>query len=329
MPTQVGLRAFVLSNQKGNSGVDIVIIGAGAMGGLFGGLLAETGQSVRFIDIPGPHLTALMQTGLRLQTDGGDRTISVHAGTADSFSGPCELAIVFTKGPHTEAALLGAAHLIGPESWILTVQNGLGNEAAIRKAIPHARVATGMTSWPADLVGPGHVASHGHGTVRIWSTEPEPETAMQRIAAVLSAAGLDCIADPQVDVAIWEKVAFNAAMNSVSAVTRLPVGPIADNPDGRLLVFAIVLETLAVAKARGLAVDADRVRRTLEMAFTEHRGHQPSMLQDVLAGRPTEIENINGAIVAYAAELGIDTPVTKSLRDLVRLISQARAAKLE
>jgi 2-dehydropantoate 2-reductase len=131
-----------------------------------------------------------------------------------------------------------------------------------------------------------------------------------------------------VEVAVWEKIAFNAGMNSVAAVTRLPVGPIADHPAGRMLVFAIVMETLAVAKARGLVVDADRVRRTLEMAFAEHRGHQPSMLQDVLAGRPTEIENINGAIVAYATELGINTPVTKSMRDLVRLIAHANAEKL-
>jgi 2-dehydropantoate 2-reductase len=309
--------------------MDIVIIGAGAMGGLFGGLLAESGQAVRFVDVPGPHLSALIQTGLRLRTDSGDRTIGVRAGPADSFAGPCDLAIVFTKGPHTEAAVRAASHLIGLTTWILTVQNGLGNEAAIRAAVPHASVATGMTSWPADLAAPGYVVSHGHGTVRIWSSEPQPDAAMHQIAAVLSAAGLDCVADPQVEVAVWEKVAFNAGMNSVAAVTRLPVGPIADHPARRMLVFAIVMETLAVAKARGLVVDADRVRQTLEMAFADHRGHQPSMLQDVLAGRQTEIENINGAIVAYAAELGIDTPVTKSMRDLVRLIAHANAAKLE
>ena len=309
--------------------MDIVIIGAGAMGGLFGGLLAESGQGVRFIDVPGPHLSALIQTGLRLQTDSGDRAIPVSAGPANSFAGPCDLAIVFTKGPHTESAVRAASHLIGLTTWILTVQNGLGNEAAIRKAAPHAHVATGMTSWPADLAGPGHVVSHGHGTVRIWSSEPQPDAAMHQIAAALSAAGLDCVADPQVEVAVWEKVAFNAAMNSVAAVTKLKVGPIADHPAGRMLVFAIVMETLAVAKARGLVVDADRVRKTLEMAFADHRGHQPSMLQDVLAGRQTNIENINGAIVAYAEELGIETPVTKSLRDLVRLIAHANAAKLE
>ena len=299
--------------------MDILIIGAGAMGGLFGGLLSEAGQTVRLLDIPGPTLTCLTQNGLRLQTGSNDRTIRVNAGTGGSFSGYCDLAIVFTKGPHTETALLGAAHLIGPDSWILTVQNGLGNVSAIRKAVPHARVAAGMTSWPADLTSPGHVTSHGHGSVRIWSEEPQPAEAMQRIAGVLTAAGLNCIADPDAEAAVWEKVAFNAAMNSVAAVTRLRVGPIADHPSGRAVVFAIVAETLAVAAARGLAVDAERVRQTLELAFAGHRDHTPSMLQDVLAGRPTEIENINGAIVAHAEALGIDTPVTRTLRDLVRL----------
>jgi 2-dehydropantoate 2-reductase len=314
------------NGQNGGIILDIVIIGAGAMGGLFGGLLAESGQKMRFVDVPGPHLTALIRNGLRLRTDSGERTINVRAGLADSFTGQCDLAIVFTKGPHTEAAVRGAAHLIGPASWVLTVQNGLGNEAAIRTAVPRARVATGMTSWPADLAGPGHVTSHGHGSVRIWSGEPEPDAVMQRIAGVLTAAGLDCIADPQVQAAIWEKVAFNAAMNSVAAVTRLPVGPIADHPAGRVLVYAIVAETLAVARALGLAVDGDRVQRTLDLAFADHRGHQPSMLQDVLAGRPTEIETINGAIVAQAVALGLDTPVTRTLRDLVRLVGHPAAA---
>jgi len=126
--------------------MDIVIIGAGAMGGLFGGLLTESGQAVRLIDVPGPHLSALIQQGLRLQTDSGDRTIPVAAGPANSFAGACDLAIAFTKGPQTEAAVRAASHLIGLSTWILTVQNGLGNEEAIRKAVPHARVATGMTS---------------------------------------------------------------------------------------------------------------------------------------------------------------------------------------
>ena len=306
--------------------MDVVILGAGAMGGLFGGLLVEHGAAVRFVDTAGPQLAALQRDGLRLETDAGDRRIAVRAGTADAFSGHCELAIVFTKGMHTEAAVRSAAHLIGPGTWVLTLQNGLGNDGAIRAAIPGARVAIGMTSWPADVPAPGHVRSHGQGSVTLWSAEPGAGADMQRIAALLHAAGLACTADPAVEAAIWEKVAFNAAMNSIAAVTRLHVAPVADSAAGRAVVQAIVAETLAVARARGLAVEHARVQHTLDLVFTHQRDHKSSMLQDVLAGRRTEIEFINGAVVAHAEALGIDVPVTRTLRDLVRLVDEARAA---
>ncbi len=298
----------------------IVVVGSGAMGCLFGGLLAESGQDVVSIDIAGRHLEALQRDGLVLRTDAGERHIAVTAGLAADFSAPCDLALVFTKGPHTATAVRDAAHLIGPQSWVLTLQNGLGNAATIQQVVPHVRVAIGMTSWPADLHAPGHAASHGHGGVLLWSHDGRPDPALERIAAVLSAAGLNAAADASVEVAIWEKVAFNAGMNSVCAVTLLPVGPMGDHPAGPSLAHAIVAEALAVARARGLAVDAARVERLIATAFAEHRTHRPSMLQDVLAGRPTEIETINGAIVAEGERLGIATPVARTLRDLVRLI---------
>ncbi len=298
--------------------MNIVIIGAGAMGGLFGGLLAESGAAVRLVDVAGPHLSALRADGLRLRTDAGERVIPVQAGTADSFTTPCDLAIIFTKGPHTRAAIRAAAHLLPRSSWIVTVQNGLGNDAVIREAT-QAGVITGMTSWPADLAAPGFVTSHGRGSVRIWSGADGAGAALRSIASVLGKAGLDCIVDPMVEVAVWEKLAFNAAMNSVAAVTRLNVGPIADHPSGRALVASIVAETLAVATARGLAVDPGRVHAALAAAFAGHRDHKPSMLQDVLAGRVTEIETINGAVVSAALAQGLDVPVTRTLCELVRL----------
>jgi 2-dehydropantoate 2-reductase len=300
--------------------MDIVIIGAGAMGCLFGGLLAESGQAVRLIDIPGPHLTALQQQGVRLQTDGGDRLVPLRAGNAADFTRPCDLAIVFTKGMHTEAAMRSAAHLITPASWVLTAQNGLGNDVAIHRALPGARVAIGMTNWPAELLGPGHVTVHGQGLVRLWTHEPDAATAMPPIAALLDRAGLDCAADPLVEVGIWEKVAFNAALNAVAAVIGRPVAAIADHPSGRSLAAAIVAETAAVALARGIAVDALRIQATVDKALLHNRTHKPSMLQDVLAGRLTEIDSINGAIVTYAEAMGMDAPVTRTLRDLVRLV---------
>jgi 2-dehydropantoate 2-reductase len=254
--------------------------------------------------VPGPHLSALIQKGLRLETDSGVRIIHVRAGPASSFAVPCDLAIVFTKGPQTESAMRAASHLIGLKTWILAV--GPDTEDVIRKAVPHARVATGTTNWAADLAGPGHVVSHGHGTVRICSTEPESDTVMHRIAAVLTKAGLNCLTDPQ-----------TSSETAKIPLPSLPLGSISDHPDGRLLVFGVVMETLAIAKARGLTVDADRVRRTLGVAFAGDAAREPS------------IEAVSDALVASATALGIDTPETKTTRDLVRLIAHAIAARLD
>ena len=304
----------------------IAVVGAGAMGGLFGGSLVEAGHDVALIDVPGPHLTAMQQAGLHLHTDAGERLLRVQAGTAADVTGVRDLLIVFTKGPHTIDALRAAAHLARPETWVLTVQNGLGNAARVSAALPGARVLVGMTSWPADLASPGHVSSHGHGEVRFWSATGEPGPMIDALAEALTAAGLNGVADPAVEVAIWEKVAFNAAMNSVSAVSRLAVGPIGDSPEGRALVAAVVDEAAAVAAASGIPLDAARVHGATAKAFAGHRAHKASMLQDVLAGRRTEIEQINGALVAEGERLGVATPVTRMLRDLVRLIDSGIAA---
>ncbi len=301
----------------------IAVIGAGAMGGLFGGRLTADGQDVSLIDRPGPHLDRLQRDGLLLDTDGRTQRIAVTAGRAADMAGPHDLLIVFTKGPDTVAALGACTHLAGPGAAVLTLQNGLGHAGRIAAVLPTATILVGMTDWPADLRAPGEVASHGHGHVRIWAADRADHAVTHAVAAVLSGAGLNCTADPAVDVAIWEKVAFNAAMNTVTAVGRVTVGVLGDSADGRRLVGAVVDETLLVASAQGLAVDGGRVHAAVARAFAGHREHQSSMLQDVLAGRPTEIEMINGAIVQIAERVGVDTPVTRAMRDLVRLIDSA------
>ena len=300
--------------------MQIAVIGAGAMGSLFGGRLAEAGNDVVLVDVDQAHVSAINEAGLRLEADDGDRRIRVAAGPADSFEGARDLLLVFTKGMHTEKAVASASHLIGPQTWALTVQNGLGNADVIARYVRPENIAFGMTNFPADLKGPGHVASHGSGTVSIWTLSGRHDPRIDDIQRTLSAAGLPCTADPQVEVAIWEKVAFNAALNSISAVAKLTVGAIGDHEEGRRLAQSIVAETLAIAKARGLAVDANRTSHALEHAFNSNRSHQPSMLQDVLAGRPIEIATINGAIVAAGRALGIEAPVTETLFRLVKLI---------
>ena len=183
----------------------IAIIGAGAMGGLFGGRLAISGQDVSLIDRPGPHLHTLQTEGRTLETDGIAQRIPVRAGVAADITGEQDLLIVFTKGPDTVAALRSCTHLAGRSTTVLTLQNGLGHAERIGSVLPAARLLIGMTDWPAGLRGPGHVASHGHSVVKLWSADGAEAAVIHAVATALDATGLNCTASPAVTVAIWER----------------------------------------------------------------------------------------------------------------------------
>lgn len=308
--------------------MNVAILGAGAMGSLFGGLLAESGQDVTLIDINDAHIHAIRERGLRLETDAGDYRISALAACRpEQATTKPGLLIVFTKTLHTASALEGISGLIGPETLVLTLQNGLGNVETVSKFIPIERVLIGTTTWPADVVGPGHVRSHGQGTIRIMAAVVELDRSdVASVAEMLSKAGLHCTVDHTVWRAIWEKVAFNAALNSLCAVTGCTVDQLGLRPEGLALCSAVIDEVIAVARAEGIDADVDRCRQSVSYAIAHHIGHKPSMLQDVLACRPTEIAAINGAIAEKGRERGIAVPYTEALLGLVRLIESRKKA---
>ncbi|PRG48732.1 ketopantoate reductase family protein [Burkholderia multivorans] len=303
----------------------IAILGAGAMGSLFGGLLAESGEDVTLIDVNDAHLDAIRRDGLRIDDDRGERHITTlqalrpEAANASADT-PFDLLIVFTKSLHTRVALDGVRALLTPHTHVLTLQNGLGNVETLNAFVPLERILVGVTTWPADLAGPAHVLSHGAGTIRMMTADGAASPFAAAVADALSRAGLACTLDADVWAAIWEKVAFNAALNTLCAVTRCTVDQLGEHHDGPRLAQAIVAETAAVARAKGIAVDAARIVRNVEHAIREHRGHRPSMLQDVLAGRRTEIDAISGKVVAAAREVGLAVPHTETMLSLVRVI---------
>lgn len=303
----------------------IAMLGAGAMGSLFGGLLAECGHDVTLVDVNAAHVDAIARDGLRLDTDRGERRVARLAalrpdGVAAHAGMPPDLVIVFTKTLHTRAALAGARALFGPRTHALTLQNGLGNVETLAEYVPLERILVGVTTWPTDLAGPAHVRSHGAGWVRLMSADGAMRPIVQASAHALDRAGLNCAIDTGVWATIWEKVGFNAALNTLCALTRGTVDALGAREDGPALALAIVAEVAAVARAKGVGVDERRMRENVLHAIREHRGHRPSMLQDVLAGRRTEIDAINGAVVAAAGELGVAVPHVRTLLQLVRLI---------
>ena len=299
----------------------IAILGAGAMGSLFGGLLAVAGHRVTLLDVDEAHLNAINEAGLRLTTDAGERVVTnLEALRPEAATTPADLLIVFTKTLHTQAAL-GAAHaVLGPQTALLSLQNGLGNAERLAQFADPARVMIGVTTWPADKNGPGRVSSHGEGVIRLMSADGAHSPMLSRTVEALNDAGLACSADADVWAAIWEKVAFNAALNSLCAVTGCTVGELTNVPDGEALALKIVAEVAAVAQAHGVAVNEAHVADNVRHALAHHRAHRPSMLQDVIAGRKTEIEAINGAVVEAARTRAIAVPNTAALLHLVRLV---------
>ncbi|MEM5446261.1 ketopantoate reductase family protein [Paraburkholderia guartelaensis] len=299
----------------------IAILGAGAMGSLFGGLLAVAGHRVTLLDVDDAHLNAINEAGLRLTTDAGERVVAnLEALRPEAATTPADLLIVFTKTLHTQAAL-GAAHaVLGPQTALLSLQNGLGNAERLAQFADPARVMIGVTTWPADKNGPGRVSSHGQGVIRLMSADGAHSPMLSRTVQALNDAGLACSADADVWAAIWEKVAFNSALNSLCAVTGCTVGELTNVPDGEALALKIVAEVAAVAHAHGVAVNEAHVADNVRHALAHHRAHRPSMLQDVIAGRKTEIEAINGAVVEAAGMRAIAVPYTTALLHLVRLV---------
>jgi 2-dehydropantoate 2-reductase len=301
--------------------VNIAILGAGAMGSLFGGLLAEAGHSVSLIDINDAHLAAIRDKGLRLQDESGDRRIrSLAVFRPEQLTELPELLIVFTKTLHTATALRSIRHLITSRTHVLSLQNGLGNLETLQQFFQLPQILIGVTTWPADMIEPGHVHCHGKGVIRLMTADGSTPPALTQCVAALNTAGLCCEADPAIWTSIWEKVAFNAALNSICAVTRCTVDQIDLVPGGPALALRVVAEAIAVAHASGVAADFEKTSATVVNAITHHRGHMASMLQDILAGRATEVGAINGAIVAAGTRLGIATPATDTLLTLVRLI---------
>lgn len=304
--------------------LNVMVIGAGAMGSLFGGRLALAGHQVTLIDVWQEHIDAVNSRGLILNLVGETHLARCTAVRPDDFDGPVDFAILFTKSHHSRAALAGVAQAIRADTPILTLQNGLGNAEIIAEWVAHDQIIAGTTTFPSVLEGPGQIHSAGAGATHIMAILGQRTPSLERIAAALDQAGLNCDIDENVEATIWEKVAFNAALNAMTAVARSPVKVIADSEHGRDLVKQVVEEVLSVARAKGIPVNSAAVEASITMALRDHREHQPSMVQDLLAGRRTEIDSINGAVVRQAAELNIPVPITETLWRLVKLIESSR-----
>jgi len=312
--------------------MQIAIVGAGAMGSLFGGLLARCGEAVTLLDVDRERVEAIRRHGLDLEID----KKAIHIGEIsaktpeEAVAGddePPDLLLVFTKTLHTRAALAGVRPLLGAATHVVTLQNGLGNVETIAEFVPRERILVGVTTVAADLIAAGGVRSDGCGVIRLGTADERDRPILCEVVNLFVRCGLHCSADRSVWAAVWEKVAFNAAFNPLCAVTGCSVEQIALDPRGPETLVAVIAEVMEVAHACGVRTETGRVTKMALGALSTHAGHQPSMLQDLLAGRRTEIDSINGAVVAAARKHCLHVPRTEMLLTQVRLIEAARGLR--
>ncbi len=297
----------------------VLILGAGAMGCLYGAAFHRAGSDVVLVDVNQRHIDAINAHGLELETRAGTEHLPIPARRPEEVSEPVDLIVVFTKTFHTDAALAGIAAAIGPETWLLSLQNGLGNDRRLAAHAAEERVMVGASSLPSDLVGPGKVRSHGEGGSKLYPAFGGEPGFAREVCDLLTKGGLPAVLEPDIHGAIWSKAIFNATMNPLCALTRRTPGFLGAHAESRALIHALVEEGVAVANASGIAVAAQPIHDLTHVSVTDHANHEASLLQDVKACRRTEVDAINGAIVEAARAAGVAAPLTETLWRLVKL----------
>ena len=297
----------------------VLILGAGAMGCLYGAAFHRAGCEVVFVDVNRAHVDAINAGGLELETRAGVEHLPIAARFPEEISEPVDLVVVFTKTFHTNAALAGIKDAIGPRTWLLSLQNGLGNDRRLAAHAAEERIMVGSSAMPSDLVGPGKVRSHGEGGSKLYPAFGGDPAFAHEVCELLTRGGLPATPEPDIHGAIWSKAIFNATMNPLCALTRRTPGFLGAHDESRALIRELVEEGVAVANASGIAVPAQPIHDLTQVSVTDHANHEASMLQDVKAGRRTEVDAINGAIVEAGRAAGVAAPIMETLWRLVKL----------
>ncbi len=297
----------------------IGIVGAGAMGCVYAALMADAGNEVWAIDTWQAHVDAIAANGLRLEGASGDRTVTLGATRDPAAVGLCDLVIVATKAPQVEAAAAGARVLLGPETPVLTIQNGLGSAAKVARIMGDERVMVGVVGgFGASIKAPGHAHHNGMELVRLGEAHGAVTPRLERIAALWRESGFTVKCFDDIDQLVWEKLICNVCYSGTATLTGLTVGEIMADADAWPIASGCAAEAYQVARAKGIRLDFDDPVAYVHDFGAKIPGARPSMLLDHLAGRRSEIDAINGAIPPEALALGLEAPYNTLVSALVR-----------
>jgi len=296
------------------------VLGAGAMGSFFGGLLAERGLDVVLIDVWQEHVDNINAEGLRIVGEGGDRRVKVRATSKPEEEAPVDVVFVQCKAAHTAGAIKGAAKMFTKDTIFISFQNGLGNEELVEELMGPGSVLGGLTAQGANIEGPGHIRAHTHLPTWIGEMDGKSSSRVAQLCSLFSEHNLPCQESQEIRKQIWCKLLYNLAVSPMSTLTDLSLREVFETPGSRAVADLLVREGLAVAAAEGVAIPAEEADHILEKVIASRQENKTSMCVDVLKKRQSEVDFINGRIVALAKRHGIQTPVNVAMVFFVKAL---------
>jgi 2-dehydropantoate 2-reductase len=301
----------------------IVMVGAGAMGGVYGGLLARAGYDVTLIDTREDHVAAIRRDGLTVEGVRGTHVIRIPVQTDAAGLAPMDMAIIFTDSNSTRDAARTAVAVLKPQGFALTLQNGIGNVEALVETLGADRVVAGVSMNSAACPAPGHSVYTNADKTSIGELGGRDTARIREVAAMFNKAEIPTEVIPDPMAYIWGKFVLNCGINALTAVTGLRSGEMYRTPEVSALQDRVIDEVLAVVTRKGVKLSESDPRKKIK-AHCQGRYNKPSMMQHVEQGRRTEIDALNGALVREARALGISVPYNEAVVAIVKGVEKSR-----
>lgn len=295
----------------------IGIIGAGAMGSLYGGLLSKQ-NDVYLIDIWKEHIDCINRDGLKIVEDKVENIVYPKATTDSKLVPHLDLVIVFVKSIHTLKAIQSNQDIILDDTVVLSLQNGYGNTEDIETVVKRENIIVGTTSHGATLLGPGKIKHAGVGMTYIGALDEKSRYKAEKIKGIMQNCGIDAEVSENILELIWSKLIINIAINPLTAILKIENGKLLESSYSLDLMKDLVYESVSIAKEIGLNLEKDETLEKVKNVANNTYSNKSSMLQDILNKRETEIDKINGAVVKVGEKVGISTPINSTIVKLVK-----------
>ncbi len=298
----------------------VAIVGCGAMGSVYAALMADAGHEVHAVTLWPDHAGAMRTQGLRVEGASGDRTVRLaSAGTDTNGIGPCDLVIIATKAFDVEAAAQSSVTLLGPDTVVQTIQNGLGSPEVVAPILGKDRLGVGVVGgFGASMRAPGHAHHTGMEMIRFGAFAGLPTRLLRASARIWESAGFTVSLFDDVTRMVWEKLIMNVAFSGTSCTTGLTIGEVMADPNAWSVAQGCAREAIAVAGAANVRLEVGDPIEHIRKLGGKIPNARPSMLLDYNAGRRGEVDAINGSIPRLGKRYGIPTPINETVVAIIK-----------